>query len=145
MMKTSGFNVDWKGAHDPDSSWAACRLMLQTLQAHPSSKILNDNSSISRTTMQLSASSLEWLAWMHAAGLRHLVWVMSRELISRPTTEGVVSVIAVPPSGPCGAVAPACVRRGGGSRCPGSAHSLHQQKNPARPYRRCLPWPYWGR
>ena len=46
--------------------------------------------------MQLSASSLELLAW-----------VMLRELISRPTTEGVVPAIA----GLYSAVAPACVRR----------------------------------
>ena len=88
--------VDWKGEHDPDSSWAACGLMLEAMQGFPSAKILNDNSNITRTTMQLSARSLEWLARMHAAGLCYLAWVMPRELHSRRTTEGVVLDIEVP-------------------------------------------------
>lgn len=88
--------VDWKGAHDPDSSWAACGLMLETMQVYSAGKILNDNSNITHTTMQLSARSLEWLAKMHAAGLRYLAWVMPRELVSRRTTEGVVLEIEKP-------------------------------------------------
>ncbi|MFD2721098.1 hypothetical protein ACFST9_20435 [Hymenobacter monticola] len=88
--------VDWKGEHDADSSWAACGLMLETLQGFPCAKILNDNSNITRTTMQLSARSLEWVAHMHAAGLRYLAWVMPRQLNSRQTTEGVVLEIEAP-------------------------------------------------
>ena len=88
--------VDWKGEHDPDSSWAACGLMLETMRAFPCAKILNDNSNITRTTMQLSARSLEWIAQMHAAGLRYLAWVMPRELHARRTTEGIVLDIAAP-------------------------------------------------
>ncbi|NKI88607.1 hypothetical protein [Hymenobacter artigasi] len=88
--------VDWKGVHDPDSSWAACGLMLTSLQECPCSKILNDNSNIIHPTMQLSARSLEWLAHMHAAGLRHLAWVMPQKLHSRRTTEGVVLEIEAP-------------------------------------------------
>lgn len=88
--------VDWKGEHDPDSSWAACGLMLESLRRYPCNKILNDNSNITRTTMQLSARSLEWLAQMYAAGLRHLAWVMPRELLSRRVTEDVVLGIATP-------------------------------------------------
>ncbi|TPG64605.1 hypothetical protein EAH73_15695 [Hymenobacter nivis] len=45
--------VEWKGEHDPASSWAACALMLDTLRAFPCARILNDNSGITRTTMQL--------------------------------------------------------------------------------------------
>ena len=88
--------VNWKGAHDPASSWAACGLMLEAMRAFPCPKILNDNSSITRTTMQLSARSLDWLAQMRAAGLRYLAWVMPRELDSRRTTEGVVLGIEAP-------------------------------------------------
>ena len=88
--------VDWKGAHDPDSSWAACGLMLDTLRAFPCPKILNDNSGITRTSMQLSARSLEWLAQMRAAGLRSLAWVLPRDLNARRTTEGVVLRIEAP-------------------------------------------------
>ena len=88
--------VDWKGAHDSNSSWAACGLMLSSMQECPCSKILNDNSNITHTSMQLSARSLEWLAQMHAAGLHHLAWVMPPELNSRRITEDVVLNIAVP-------------------------------------------------
>ncbi|MBF9141629.1 hypothetical protein [Hymenobacter properus] len=88
--------VDWKGEHDADSSWAACGLMLEILRAFPCAKILNDNSNITRTTMQLSARSLEWVAQMHAAGLRYLAWVLPRQLISRQSTEGVVLDIEAP-------------------------------------------------
>ena len=88
--------VDWKGEHDPDSSWTACGLMLDTLRAIPCDKILNDNSNTTRTTMQLSARSFEWLARMHAAGLRYLAWVTPRELGSWRTAEGVVLDIVAP-------------------------------------------------
>jgi hypothetical protein len=75
--------VEWKGKHDPVSSWAACMLMLDTLRAFPCSKILNDNSGITRTTMQLSARSLDWLTQMHAAGLQCMAWVLPQKLASR--------------------------------------------------------------
>jgi hypothetical protein len=88
--------VNWKGEHDAVSSWAACARMLEVLRAFPCAKILNDNSNITRTSMQLSARSLEWLAQMHAAGLQVLAWVMPRELVSRRTTDGVVLAIEVP-------------------------------------------------
>jgi hypothetical protein len=88
--------VNWKGEHDADSSWAACARMLEVMRAVPCAKILNDNSNITRTSMQLSARSLEWLAHMHAAGLQCLAWVMPWELVSRRTTEGVVLAIEVP-------------------------------------------------
>ena len=88
--------VEWKGEHDPVSSWAACGRMLDIMRAFPSPKILNDNSSITQTNLQLSARSLEWLAQMHAAGLQFLAWVMPRELDSRRTTEGVVLHIEAP-------------------------------------------------
>jgi hypothetical protein len=70
--------------------------MLDTLRAFPCSRILNDNSGIKRTTMQLSARSLDWLAQMHAAGLQVLAWVLPQKLDSRRTTEGIVLQIAAP-------------------------------------------------
>jgi hypothetical protein len=55
-------HVNWKGEHEAASSWATCALMLETMRAFPCPKILNDNSNITRTSMQLSARSLAWLA-----------------------------------------------------------------------------------
>ena len=88
--------VEWKGKHDPVSSWAACALMLDTLRAFPCPKILNDNSDITRTTMQLSARSLDWLTQMHAAGLQVLAWVLPPQLDTRRITEGIVLQIEAP-------------------------------------------------
>lgn len=88
--------VEWKGQHDPVSSWAACALMLETLRAFPCARILNDNSGITRTTMQLSARSLDWLAQMYAAGLQVLAWVLPPQLASQRTTEGFVLKIEAP-------------------------------------------------
>lgn len=88
--------VEWKGTHDPVSSWAACALMLDTLRAFPCARILNDNSGITRTTMQLSARSLDWLAQMHAAGLQVLAWVLPPQLASQRTPEGFVLKIEAP-------------------------------------------------
>ena len=88
--------VDWKGEHDGESSWACCQLMLETLRAWPCPKILNDNSSISRTTMQLSERSLGWVAQMRAAGLQHLAWVLPRNMFARQSVETVVIGIETP-------------------------------------------------
>jgi transcriptional regulator GlxA family with amidase domain len=88
--------VEWKGEHDPVSSWAACGLMLETLRAFPCARILNDNSGITHTTMHLSARSLDWLAQMHAAGLQVLAWVLPPQLASQRTSEGFVLTIAAP-------------------------------------------------
>jgi transcriptional regulator GlxA family with amidase domain len=88
--------VEWKGQHDPVSSWAACALMLDTLRAFPCARILNDNSGITRTTMQLSARSLDWLALMHAAGLQVLAWVLPQQLASQRATEGIVLKFEAP-------------------------------------------------
>jgi len=88
--------VEWKGKHDPVSSWAACALMLETLRAFPCARILNDNSGITHTTMHLSARSLDWLTQMHAAGLQVLAWVLPPQLASQRTTEGFVLKIEAP-------------------------------------------------
>lgn len=88
--------VDWKGEHDPDTSQACCLLMLETLRAWPCSKILNDNSNITRTTMQLREWSAWWLEQMRVAGLQHIAWVLPPDLPSRQTTEVIVQAITRP-------------------------------------------------
>lgn len=70
--------VDWRGEHTAATSRAACLLMLEALRKQPCSKILNDNSNISYTTVVLSEWSVAWLATMRAAGLQHLAWVLPR-------------------------------------------------------------------
>jgi hypothetical protein len=101
--------VDWRGEHDQDSSQAACLLMLESLRAWPCHKILNDNSSISRTTMQLTLWGAWWLDEMRAAGLKFIGWVLPRHLPDRLATEAVVHAIENPRVGTFDDVASAYV------------------------------------
>jgi hypothetical protein len=88
--------VDWKGEHDQESSQAACLLMLDSLRTWPCHKILNDNSSITRTSMQLSLWGAWWIEEMRAAGLQFIAWVLPRNLVARHTTETTVHAIEQP-------------------------------------------------
>jgi hypothetical protein len=88
--------VDWKGEHSQDSSQAACLLMLECLRAWPCHKILNDNSSISRTTMQLTVWGAWWIEEMRAAGLQYIAWVLPRSLMARQAVETIVYAIEMP-------------------------------------------------
>ena len=88
--------VDWKGEHDQDTSQACCMQMLESLWAWPCHKILNDNSSVSRTTMQLSEWGAWWIGEMRTAGLQHIAWVLPRSISDRQRVEAVVSAIEKP-------------------------------------------------
>jgi hypothetical protein len=88
--------TDWRGAHDQDSSQAACLLMLDALRAHPCRKILNDNSSVTRQTMQLSLWGAWWLEEMMNAGLEYVAWVFPRDFEARVATEQTVGRIQRP-------------------------------------------------
>ncbi|GAB3289009.1 hypothetical protein ACFQT0_08070 [Hymenobacter humi] len=88
--------VDWKGEHDQQSSQATCGLMLTTLQAWPCHKILNDNSSITQTTMQLNQWTARWLEQMRTAGLQYIAWVLPRHLMARQAVETIVHAISTP-------------------------------------------------
>lgn len=101
--------VDWKGEHDQESSQAACGLMLECLRACPSSKILNDNSGITRTTMQLTSWGAWWLEEMQAAGLQCIAWVLPRSLLARQAVEATVHAIETPRVGTFDDVASAYV------------------------------------
>ena len=88
--------VDWKGEHTPESSRAACLLMLESIRVQPCAKILNDNSNITRTTVELTAWSAWWLEEMRKAGLRYIAWVYPRDFDARQATEATVQYIERP-------------------------------------------------
>ena len=88
--------VDWKGEYDLVSTRVACGLMLDVLRAHPCPKILNDNSSISQTTIRLTAWSMAWLEEMRVAGLWVIAWVLPRRAESLRDAESFVQVIDRP-------------------------------------------------
>ncbi|HEX8425874.1 hypothetical protein [Hymenobacter sp.] len=88
--------VDWQGEHNQETSQAACLLMLEALRAWPCNRILNDNSSITRTTMELSLWGAWWLEEMVRAGLQHIAWVFPRNFAARQSTESVLLTIERP-------------------------------------------------
>ncbi|KUG09943.1 hypothetical protein [Solirubrum puertoriconensis] len=88
--------VDWRGEHDQETSQAGCMLMLEAMRQRPCSKILNDNSNITRTTVQLTLWGAWWLEEMMRAGLEYVAWVLPREFEARRATESTLMVIQKP-------------------------------------------------
>ncbi|WP_139924903.1 hypothetical protein [Hymenobacter sp. DG01] len=88
--------VDWRGEHDQESSQASCLLMLEALRGQSCHKILNDNSSITRTSVQLSLWGAWWLEEMMRAGLQYIAWVYPRNFEARQASEGVLQAIQQP-------------------------------------------------
>ncbi|RTQ47187.1 hypothetical protein EJV47_20035 [Hymenobacter gummosus] len=88
--------ADWRGPHDAESSRACCMLLLETLRRHPARKLLNDNSNITRQTMQLSEWSIWWVEQMAQAGMRYIAWIFPRSFDHRPSTEQIVKFIPRP-------------------------------------------------
>jgi hypothetical protein len=88
--------VDWRGEHTQESSQAGCMLMLDSLRAFPCHKILNDNSNITRTTVQLTLWGAWWLEEMERAGLQYVAWVYPRDFAARQVTEETVLRIVRP-------------------------------------------------
>lgn len=88
--------VDWQGEHNQESSRVACMLMLEALRAWPCHKILNDNSNITRTSVELSLWGAWWLEEMLRAGLQHIAWVFSRNFADRQASEVVLMNIQRP-------------------------------------------------
>ncbi|SNC77258.1 hypothetical protein SAMN06265337_3841 [Hymenobacter gelipurpurascens] len=88
--------TDWKGEHDQESSQQGRLLILECLRKHPCHKILNDNSSITRTTVQLSVWGAWWLEEMMRAGLEYVAWVYPRNFEARQATEATLLLIQKP-------------------------------------------------
>jgi hypothetical protein len=88
--------ADWKGEHDQESSQECCMLLLDSLRQRPCHKLLNDNSSISRTTVQLSVWGAWWLEEMMRAGLQYVAWIYPRDFAARQSTEATLALIQRP-------------------------------------------------
>jgi hypothetical protein len=101
--------ADWQGEHDQESSQAACLLLLECLRAQPCRKILNDNSNITRTSVQLTLWGAWWLEEMLKTGLQYIAWVYPRDFAARQATEATVQLIARPVVGTFDDVASAYV------------------------------------
>ena len=101
--------VDWRGEHTRESSWAACQQMLEVMQQWHCEKILNDNSSITHQTAELSERSFGWLEQMRLAGLRYMAWVYPRNFPARKPSEESLQLIRRPLVATFDDVASACL------------------------------------
>lgn len=88
--------ADWYGEHSRETSQAACLLLLEQLRRHSTTRILNDNSRILHTTVELGEWSLWWLSGMRAAGLAAIAWVYPRNFAARKATDAILLRISHP-------------------------------------------------
>lgn len=88
--------ADWRGNYDQEMSRSTCRMLLAVQRQRPCSKLLNDYSSMTRSTVQLTQWGEQWLADMQAAGLRCIAWVLPHDPLARQVTEDLVQAIATP-------------------------------------------------
>ena len=88
--------ADWRGEYDQEMSRSTCRMLLAVQHQRPCPKLLNDYSSMTRSTVQLTQWGEQWLADMQAAGLNFIAWVLPRDLVARQTTEDIVQAINRP-------------------------------------------------
>lgn len=88
--------ADWRGDYTQDLSRSTCRLLLAVQRQLPCPKLLNDYSSMTRSTVQLTPWGEQWLADMQDAGLRCIAWVMPTDPLARQRTEDLVQAIDAP-------------------------------------------------
>jgi hypothetical protein len=88
--------ADWYGEHTRETSQVACLLLLEHLRAHTTARVLNDNSRISHTSVELSEWSRWWLGEMRAAGLATLAWVYPPTFPARKSTDAFMLLITRP-------------------------------------------------
>ena len=88
--------ADWRGEYNQELSRSTCRMLLAVQRQRPCAKLLNDYSSMTRSTVQLTQWGEQWLADMQAAGLRCIAWVLPIDPLVRQVTEDIVQAIDAP-------------------------------------------------
>ena len=71
-------------------------MLLAVQHQLPCPKLLNDYSSMTRSTVQLTQWGEQWLTDMQAAGLRCIAWVLPNDPLARQVTEDLVQAIDAP-------------------------------------------------
>lgn len=95
-MVTQCLYADWRGDYNQELSRSTCRMLLAVQRQRPCPKLLNDYSSMTRTTVELTLWGQQWLADMQAAGLRCIAWVLPTDPLARQVTEHIVQGIHQP-------------------------------------------------
>jgi hypothetical protein len=88
--------ADWRGEYNQELSRTTCRMLLAVQRQRPCAKLLNDYSSMTRSTVQLTQWGEQWLADMQDAGLRCIAWVLPNDPLVRQVTEDIVQAIDAP-------------------------------------------------
>ncbi|MDQ2769468.1 MAG: hypothetical protein M3Y54_03090 [Bacteroidota bacterium] len=88
--------ADWRGDYNQELSRSTCRMLLAVQRQRPYPRLLNDYSSMTRTTVELTLWGQQWLADMQAAGLRCIAWVLPTDPLARQVTEHIVQAIDQP-------------------------------------------------
>ena len=88
--------ADWRGDYNQDLSRSTCRMLLAVQRQLPCARLLNDYSSMTSTTVQLTQWGEQWLDDMQAAGLRCIAWVLPTDALARQVTEHIVQAIGNP-------------------------------------------------
>lgn len=89
--------VEWKGAHDAQSSRAGGELILQYLQQYPCRKMLNDNSQVT-SDWELGARWVgsEYYQQLARQGIRHVAWVCPPYWPARKSMETAMRFVTSP-------------------------------------------------
>lgn len=88
--------ADWYGEHNRETSQAACLLLLDQLRQHSATKVLNDNTRIVHTNVELGDWSAWWLGEMRDAGLVALAWVYPRNFAARKAADTILIRVSHP-------------------------------------------------
>ncbi len=88
--------ADWRGDYNQEVSRSTCRMLLALQRQLPCTKLLNDYSSMTRTTVQFTQWGEQWLADMQDAGLHCIAWVLPSDALARQVTEELVQAIITP-------------------------------------------------
>ncbi|MBT9393626.1 hypothetical protein KLP40_10675 [Hymenobacter sp. NST-14] len=88
--------ADWQGEHTQDSARVGCHHIQTALGQYPTSKLLNDNSNLSRPQMQLTEWGVNWLREMYGQGLRFVAWVYAPDYPGRKPSDALVRYLEKP-------------------------------------------------
>ncbi|MFD2785534.1 hypothetical protein [Hymenobacter rubripertinctus] len=101
--------ADWQGEHDQASARQCCGHIQAAMQRYPTGKLLNDNSNLSRSEVQLTEWGVNWLREMYAQGLRYMAWVYAPDYPGRQPSEMLVRYLDKPTVVAFDDVATACL------------------------------------
>jgi hypothetical protein len=85
--------VDWTGLQTLETVQSGCMVMLDLLEQHKCSKVLNDNTNVVGSWSEAAEWGAEfWFPAMMNAGLKHFAWIYSPEVFSKLSTDKTIDL-----------------------------------------------------